>query len=222
MQQYFQCHRCGAHNLVGAAICSHCHQQLFYNCPHCRAWVDNRHSHCPQCRKALNWPKTGAPQNTYGQTWYVPQRSYVEERKGNSLPAVLVSLFVVGVIALIFINPGSSSATKYDATAANNNSLQTAKTSMSPSGSQPQITLSSPGVTTQSADTSTAAPAPYTPANVTLNTSSSQTEEINIIPTLNTSTVGTGYTPKRSAYLQQQWPTWGHCTKGSCQGYTQQ
>jgi len=225
MQQYFPCHRCGAHNLVGAASCSHCHQQLFYNCPHCQGWVDNRYSHCPQCSGVLKWPAPGGAHHAYGQTWYVPQGNYIEEKKGNPLPAILVSLFIIGVIALIFVNPGNSGAAKSDITASSANSLQTAKTSMSPSAGQPQITVSSvagppssstpPSTQAASGDSSS-----YLPASVTLTTTAGDTVEIEISPA--TSTSGTGYTPKSSAYLQQLYPTWGHCTKGSCQAYVQQ
>jgi hypothetical protein len=227
MQQYFPCHRCGAHNLVGAPSCSHCQQQLYYSCPHCRAWVDNRYSHCPQCHKAMNWPQNTVPQYTYGQTWYVPQAGFTEKKKGNPLPAILVSLFVIGVVALIFINPGSSSATKSGVTA---DPVQTTRSSISPSGSQPQITISGPAAPSDSASkpatslstqASSGGSSAYMPAGVTLTTTSGEIIEIPVTPSTSTSSSGSS-TVKRSAYLDQLWPTWGHCTKGSCQAYTQQ
>ena len=239
MQQYFPCHRCGAHNLVGAASCGHCRQQLYYNCPHCGAWVDNRYPHCPNCRRALNWPKPGGPNYTYGQTWYVPQYSYAQESKGNPWPAILVSLFIIGVVALIFLNPGSSSATKNDTPVV---TLQTTQPSTSPSNSQAVITASSPNAQPSSSPApSSASPAlsntgnnsSYFPAGVTLTTSSGEVIEIQMSGTsTGSSTSGstsytgkadsTGYIPRRSSYAQQMWPTWGHCSKGSCQAYYQQ
>jgi hypothetical protein len=243
MQQYFPCHRCGTHNLVGAVSCRNCHQQLFYNCPHCHAWVDNRYSHCPQCRHSLSWPRDVGPQNTYGQTWYVPQANYVEHKKGNPLPAVLVSLFIIGVIALIFVNPGSSSATKNYATAPTTSTVPVTGATITQSGNQPQITLSGPSAPsspapststpTQSAPASQSSSAAYMPSGVTLTTSSGEIIEIQMSPATGSgsSTNSGAYTNltssgsstvKRSAYLDQLWPTWGHCTKGSCQAITQQ
>jgi hypothetical protein len=246
MQQYFPCHRCGTHNLVGAVSCRNCHQQLFYNCPHCHAWVDNRYAHCPQCRRALSWPRDVAPQNTYGQTWYVPQQtSYVEEKKGNPLPAILVSLFIIGIIALIFVNPGSSSATKNYTTASTTSTVPVSGAYITAPGSQPQITLSSPAVPSpdstapSSTQTAQASSAAYVPSGVTLTTANGEVIEIQMAPCASTSNAysnassssSSAYsnvsssgssTVKRSAYLDQLWPTWGHCTKGSCQAYTQQ
>lgn len=224
MQQHFPCHRCGTYNLIGSPTCSHCRQQLYYNCPHCRSWVDNRYSHCPQCHSPLSWPHNTVPQNAYGETWYRPQSNYVEDKKGNPLPAILVSLFIVGVVALIFINPGSSSATRSDTA----NAILTTKASASPSASQPQITLSSPaGPSSPSSSAPSTSQvtsgdsAAYLPAGVSLTTSSGEIVEIEITPVTGSTSSGSS-TVKRSAYLQQLWPTWGHCTKGSCQAYTQQ
>jgi|GEM_PF-444174 len=237
MQQYFPCHRCGTHNLVGAVSCSFCRQQLYYNCPHCGAWVDNRYHHCPNCSRALNWPKSGGSNYSYGDTLYAPQYSYVVEKKGNPWPAILVSLFIIGMAALIITNPGSSNTTKNDITVA---TLQTSQPSSSPSASQAVITASSPNGQPSSASLPaspvTQVPATgntdYLPSGVTLTTSNGEVFEIQMSTgtgntssdsTINTTATAdsTGYIPKRSAYAQQMFPTWGHCRGGSCQAYYQ-
>lgn len=237
MQQYFPCHRCGTHNLVGAASCSRCRQQLYYNCPHCGAWVDNRYPHCPGCRRALNWPRPSSPNYSYGETWYAPGYSYIAEKKGNPWPAILVSLFIIAVVALIITNPGSSNATKNEITVA---TLQTSQPSPSPAASQAVITASSPNGQPSSASLPASpviqAPASgnteFLPAGVTLTTSNGEVFEIQMSTGTGSSSSGstlsttgtadsTGYIPRRSTYAQQMWPTWGHCTKGSCQAYYQ-
>lgn len=217
MQQYHPCNRCGAHNIIGAASCSHCGQQLFYNCPHCGTWVDNRYPHCPQCHRALNWPGSGEADYSYGQTWYVPQ----ETKKRNSLPAILVSLIIIGAIVLAFVTQSNSSTANQDTIA----TLQTMSTGVSPSGNQGQITVSSAGPTTSSSQSTEADGSSYLPVGVTLTTTGGETIEIDMTPSVDTSG-GTGAattttTIKRSAYLEQIYPNWGHCTKGSCQSYTQ-
>lgn len=227
MQQYFPCHRCGAYNLVGSASCGNCRQQLYYSCPSCGTWVDNRYAYCPNCYRRLYWP--GSTDCRYGQTRHMPIHSNAEGKKTGPWPAIVISLFIIGLIALIFTNPGSSSATKIDTT---NAILQTVSTGIAIPDSQPKITVSSPnGQASPSLDpsqieaSSESSPA-YLPTGVTLTTSSGEIIEIQMTDDASNSSNGvytdsTGYTPKRSAYAQQIWPNWGHCSKGSCQGYTQ-
>ena len=215
MQQYFPCYRCGAHNLVGSVSCGNCGQQLYYNCPHCGAWVDNRYINCPNCNSKLCWPSS--PNYACGKTQYVPS-NYAKDKKPGPWPAILVSVFVICLIALIFAIPGSPSAAKTDAT---NAILQTVKTGISASAGQPEITVSSPN-----GQASPAGSSAYLPANVNLTTSSGEVIEIQMTDGAGNSSMGgytdsTGYTIKRSPYAQQTCSNCGPCSNGRCQGYTQ-
>jgi len=107
----------------------------------------------------------------------MPIHSNAEEKKTGPWPAIVISLFIIGLIALIFTNPGSSSATKIDTT---NAILQTVSTGIAIPDSQPKITVSSPsGQASPSLDpsqieaSSESSPA-YLPTGVTLTTSSGE------------------------------------------------
>ena len=223
MQQYFPCPTCGAYNLVGSASCSTCCQQLYYNCPYCGTWVDNRYIDCPYCHKKLCWPGS---LDTYDRVKYVPSHSYAKKKKTGPWPAILVSLFIICLVALLFTQPSSSIATKTD-------TIAVPQTGTLGSDSQAKITVSSPNGQTSLSPEPSLTPSPstdsstYLSGDVNLTTSSGEIIGTQMPDAAGNSSTGgytdsTGYTPKRSAYAEQMWPNWGHCNNGSCQACTQQ
>jgi hypothetical protein len=55
MQQTFQCYRCGAQNYVGQPMCWNCRSLFQWNCPNCRAPVQNTMAYCPNCSNAITF-----------------------------------------------------------------------------------------------------------------------------------------------------------------------
>lgn len=67
MQQVFQCYRCGAQNYVGQPACWNCQSPFQWNCPNCKAQVQNAMASCPTCHVLLPWPKH-QNENVYNQS----------------------------------------------------------------------------------------------------------------------------------------------------------
>jgi len=65
MQQTFQCYRCGAQNYVGQPACWNCQSPFQWNCPNCKAPVQNTMLSCPNCHALLPWQPQ--QQTGYGQ-----------------------------------------------------------------------------------------------------------------------------------------------------------
>ena len=65
MQQTFQCYRCDAQNYVGQPACWNCQSTFQWNCPNCKASVQNTMASCPYCHVVLPW-------TTQQPTQYIP------------------------------------------------------------------------------------------------------------------------------------------------------
>jgi len=218
MHSYFRCNNCGTYNSVGAPACIHCYRQLFYNCPRCGAWVDNRYMYCPNCLSLLNWPEVrGLETNSY--TAY-NTFSGDHNRPTNKMiwAIVLAGVFVIGVIYMILINPTNSDANKLSRTTSSSVPQPALIQSKPLPTTQPQITISG---LTGTPSTDPALPERTAEPSTTLPNSNGDRIEVEMYPLSVTSTNDNGYVPKTSNYLQQLWPGWGHCSKGSCQAFTQ-
>ena len=79
MRQIFQCYRCGAQNYIGQPCCWNCYSPFQWNCPNCRAPVQNTMANCPYCRVILPWPTQ--QQNVPKQA---PQQSYYQQQTSSS------------------------------------------------------------------------------------------------------------------------------------------
>ncbi len=86
MQQTFHCYRCGAQNHIGQPYCWNCQSPFQWNCPNCKAPVQNTMHTCPYCGVLLNWPQPQRnTQQAYQQGYnhqkensaYTPYESYV-------------------------------------------------------------------------------------------------------------------------------------------------
>ncbi len=219
MSSYFRCNNCGAYNLIGSPTCWQCYQQLFYNCPHCGAWVDNRYSHCPCCFSMLNWPNISKLVTRY-YTNHLLERTYGNSRNKKIIWAtMLASILIIGVTYLILSNPVNSNAIKLNEA----NALSTSR-SYFESGkyavvNQPQVTVSSLNSTLPADNVE---PVQRVEPNTSLPTSTDDRIEIEMHSmSISPAPDSAGYVPKPSNYLQQLWPGWGHCSKGSCQAFTQ-
>jgi hypothetical protein len=82
MRQEFRCPRCGTANNIGQRVCQNCGQGFQYNCPYCKASVDDRFSTCPNCHTPLNWPtqQTQPQSSAYQQK---QTQNYGSTEKGN-------------------------------------------------------------------------------------------------------------------------------------------
>jgi hypothetical protein len=62
---------------MGQPYCAACGQYFSYNCPYCRAQVDNRYAFCPSCNGQLPWPSAGGAQYTQ-PTQYTQPGQYAQ------------------------------------------------------------------------------------------------------------------------------------------------
>jgi hypothetical protein len=216
---YFQCYSCGAQNVVGVPACSNCHAGFHYTCPHCNTWVNGAFITCPTCLIPLNWPaqKFYTQETLYaqGQTRYSEAN---KPQKRGVLSTILLVLFAGAVLIIGFdliTNSSNSSASSVHSTsdAANaSNAPQTHSTTSATQTPVSAITLSPAPNTTP------------TPASATSITSAAPLVsqdglivEFSIPESVvNSSTSSGSSSTSTSSYLQQLWPSWGHCNKGSC------
>jgi hypothetical protein len=131
---------------------------------------------------------------------------------------VLAGVFVIGVIYMILINPTNSDANKLSRTTSSSVPQPALIQSKPLPTTQPQITISG---LTGTPSTDPALPERTSEPSTTLPNSNGDRIEVEMYPLSVTSTNDTSYVPKTSNYLQQLWPGWGHCSKGSCQAFTQ-
>lgn len=131
MQQIFQCYRCGAQNYIGQPSCWNCYSPFQWNCPNCRAPVQNTMLNCPYCRLILPWPtqqqnvhKQASEQPYYQQQTsslspqYQQQRRQTEkapkEKRKNpwliGILAVIVLIVIGGIINIT--NSNTTQVTK--------------------------------------------------------------------------------------------------------------
>ncbi len=110
MQQTFQCNMCGAQNFVGQPYCHNCQSPFIWNCPNCRAPVQNTMAICPNCRVVLPWsnsawinsPAPMAGSNNTDQPLMLKNISDVkQEKRGLRIGALIVG--IIGSIAGILV-----------------------------------------------------------------------------------------------------------------------
>ena len=201
----FPCANCGSQNMTGARYCGSCGTNLYYNCPDCQGWVDVTFSNCPNCSVKLDWPEGSES----------PGRS--------SSPAVMllllgIAMLVTGSIYLIVNNSGSANAVS--------NKSAGATASTSSSNPFPAINASQPLLMPQNDSTSTdnSNPGDYSwydsPSPSTRDTASYGV--VLTIPAATSSVTDTGVNnPPGRSYLDIMYPTWGHCSGGSCRNVAQ-
>lgn len=80
MQQTFPCSKCGTQIRIGRLFCQKCGQRFQYNCPCCKASVDDRFSVCPYCHTSLSWPtQQTQPQSSAYQQKQTQNYGYTEK-----------------------------------------------------------------------------------------------------------------------------------------------
>ena len=95
MQQTFQCYRCGAQNYIGQPFCWNCQSQFQWNCPNCKAPVQNTMINCPYCHILLPWPSN---QNDTQPANYQIRNSYQDWRQPQYIN--LITICDTGNVAL--------------------------------------------------------------------------------------------------------------------------
>ena len=206
------CSNCGSPNVMGVRWCRNCHAILYYNCPYCYAWVDNTISNCSNCGNKLNWPK---------EVYYIENTYNPDKSTSPAVPLLLLSCVLLFLFAFNFManNSYSANAVSQPPGVAASDNLPTNELKVV---NQPQIQDSYP-ISSNPSNTQITSSSSY-PASVL----SSAQEPISydttiIIPVIPSSSTTTGtYVPKSSSYLNTVFPTWGHCSGGSCRGYYQQ
>jgi len=213
--KYIACYNCGALNVTGVKWCGNCYAAQYYNCPYCQSWVDNSFPNCPGCGKKLRWPSEG----------YYTEYAFSPDKSTSS--AVVVLLLSIAVLSLVAVNLIANNSNPVDAishtpavTASNN--LPASELKMA---AQPVIEVLNPVTATpsmtQTGPSSSYADS-YTDADTNPADETISYDTIIVYPVTTTSTTATGtVAPKASSYLDTAFPTWGHCSGGSCRSYYQ-
>lgn len=209
------CFNCGTLNVTGVRSCRNCNAAQYYNCTYCHSWVDNSFSNCPNCGDKLKWPK---------EVYRIENTDNPD--KSTSTAAIVLTLSIV-LLSIITVNLMANNSNPVDAVSHTpsvvaSHDLPVNELKMA---TQPQIhdpaaitaTTSMPqtGPSASYADS-------YADADVNSADESISYDTIIITPLTPTSGTATGIVaPKTSSYLDTAFPTWGHCSGGSCRSYYQ-
>jgi len=205
------CYNCGTLNVTGVKWCANCYAVQYYNCPYCQSWVDNSFSNCPACGNKLRWPSEGY----HAEYAFSPNKS-----TSSAVVVLLLCIAVLSIVAVNFITNNSNpvDAVSHTPVATVSNNLPTSELK---TATQPVIEVLSPAAETPSM-TETDPSASYTGSDANPAEESISYEIINNMPVIPTSVTTTqNYVPTSSSYLQMMYPNWGHCSGGSCSGYSQ-
>jgi len=202
------CYNCGTLNVTGVRSCSHCYAVQYYNCPYCQSWVDNSFSHCPNCGDKLKWPK---------EVYYIENSSNPDKSTSTAAAVLTLSIVLLSIIAVNLMvnnaNPVAAVSHMPDVAVSHDLTVNELRVSTQPQIQDSPVITATTSMTQTSPDT--AYSSSYNDADVQSVDKSMSFETIIVSPTPIITT------PRTSSYLDTAFPTWGHCSGGSCRSYYQ-